>query len=512
MNEPTSQLVRQARLGDADAFAELTRRYQNAALASAFALLRDFQLAQDAVQEALLSAHGALPRLADPAAFPGWLRGITRHQCHRLLRRGHFALRGLDAAADVADGEEPSRRVERDETRRAVLDAVAALPPAEREVVALFYLDERPQREVAAFLGVPVTTVNNRLHAARTKLKERMLREMGDTMQRNKLTEEFAERIGRIVRVRGPVVDVQFEGGALPAVLDAFALAEGSGPTLLAAELVQGPGGPTVRCLAPAGGGALRAGMKVVGRGEAGGERVGAGVVGEAIGVLARRPVGSAAVLETGIKVIDLLCPLVRGGALGIFGEAQAGKMALVEELLRRITVAQGGLSIFVFVRPDDVEAARRVPGGSTEAVQAFMLPSDEADEPTPASRDRLDTALYLSRELVTLGLFPAIDPSRSSSRALDPEVVGREHAEIAERARGLLGLALREPDSAAARRGRKLQRFLTQPLYVAEPYTKLPGASVPLVDTLAGCRAILDGAADDVADADLYMIGRLPA
>lgn len=149
------------------AFTELTRRYRNLAFGVAVSILRDFELAEDAAQEAFIAGYFGLDQLQEPEAFPGWPRGIVRHQCHRILRKRRWGEVPLDHAAQAPGAWDPERHLERQEARDAVITAVEALPEAQREAITLYYLQERSQQEVAAFLGVPVSTVNNRLHAGR---------------------------------------------------------------------------------------------------------------------------------------------------------------------------------------------------------------------------------------------------------------------------------------------------------------------------------------------------------
>src|SRR5262249_28758772 len=205
-------LVRAAAGGNLDAFAELTRRFQHMAFGYALSFVRDLGQAEDVVQEAFVAAWYALPTLADPAAFAGWLRGIVRHRAHRVLRRKHFECVPLTDADTVAAGAPTAdRRVERRQEVGNVLAAIAELPTALREVVALYYVHDCSHQDIATFLGVPVTTVNNRLHAARAQLKRRTLTMVKDALEAHQLPDDFAARIGRIVRAREGVVDARFD-------------------------------------------------------------------------------------------------------------------------------------------------------------------------------------------------------------------------------------------------------------------------------------------------------------
>ena len=164
-------LTRQAKQGDLEAFSELTRRFQHMAFGYALSFVRALQDAEDIVQEAFVAAWFSLPTLEDPAAFPGWLRGIVRHHAHRQARRKPPESRPLLEAHGMLSAEtSPERRVERRQQYAGLLAAVGGLPRPLREVVTLFYVHECSQQDIATFLGVPVTTVNNRLHAARAQL------------------------------------------------------------------------------------------------------------------------------------------------------------------------------------------------------------------------------------------------------------------------------------------------------------------------------------------------------
>ena len=169
-------LIGRARQRDLEAFAEITRRFQHMAYGYALSMLRDLGQAEDVVQEAFVAAWFGLARLEDPAAFPGWLRGIVHHQAHRVLRR-----RRLEAVLPLAEAKglameapEHEGRIERGRRADTVLAAITELPEPLREVVTLFYVHECSQQDIATFLGLPVTTVNNRLHAGRARLKRRV--------------------------------------------------------------------------------------------------------------------------------------------------------------------------------------------------------------------------------------------------------------------------------------------------------------------------------------------------
>src|SRR5499426_789820 len=212
-------LIGRAQQQDLDAFAEVTRRFQHMAFGYALAILGDFGQAEDVVQEAFVAAWFGLARLAEPAAFPGWLRGIVRHRAHRVLRRKHLeALPLAQAGGLAADTPEPDWRIEDRRRVGAVLAAITELPETLREVVTLFYVHECSQQDIATFLSQPLTTVNNRLHEARVRLKRKVTM-VKDTLESHALPDDFAARIGRIVRARPPLIEARFNPGALPEVL-----------------------------------------------------------------------------------------------------------------------------------------------------------------------------------------------------------------------------------------------------------------------------------------------------
>src|SRR5215510_9236866 len=193
-------LVRQAAGGDVKAFVALTRQFQHFAFGSALAMVHDFHKAEDVVQEAFVAAWAALPSLAEPKAFPGWLRGIVRHHAFRVLRRKDLQELPLADADNVAV-EEPAadHRLEHRQRAAAVMAAMAELPDELREPAMLFFVHECSHQDIANFLGLSAATVNNRIYAARAKLKRRMLTMVTQTLQTHALPDDFANRIGRLI-------------------------------------------------------------------------------------------------------------------------------------------------------------------------------------------------------------------------------------------------------------------------------------------------------------------------
>jgi RNA polymerase sigma factor (sigma-70 family) len=188
--EPLAVLITRSQAQDQtlverhEAFGEVVRRFQDLAYGYAYALLGDAGLAQDAAQEAFITAYRMLAQLREPAAFPGWLRRIVRTHCTRLRRAQPQGTTPIEAVMALPSaGPDPLRTVERQEVQDAVTAAIAALPEPERVVTALFYIGGQPQSDIAGFLGVPLTTVKKRLQAARKRLQERMLEMVKDTLQ-----------------------------------------------------------------------------------------------------------------------------------------------------------------------------------------------------------------------------------------------------------------------------------------------------------------------------------------
>jgi RNA polymerase sigma factor (sigma-70 family) len=514
--------VRRAANGDLDAFADVTRRFQHMAFGYALSVVRDFQRAEDVVQEAFVAAWYALPTLAEPAAFAGWLRTIVRHHAHRVLRRKQLEVAPLSTAAEVpAEAVGADQRLERDQRIGDVFSAIAELPRALREVMVLFYVHDCSQQDIATFLGLPVTTVNNRLHAGRTQLKKRMVTAMRDTLRAHRLPDDFAARIGWIVRASDNVVDARFDPASLPDVLTELAVSDESQQRAVSLQVVQRLGNGVVRCVAASPIASLSPGMTVMSSGREIATPVSREAFDRVVQLLASSSLAPGTLVPTGIKVIDVMCPLVAGGTLAIAGEWRAGTAVVLEELVRRLSGGTERVSIFTFVPGGGTMTYREMiekegySDGTVGAVQTFFFRRE--NEPwTPESLATLtgvDVVIRLSEALGRLGIYPTVDPLTSRSRLLESTALGREHVEIARRVRDILGRYAPGPppaDTVDGSRARKLQRFFAQPFFCAEPYTRRPGVTVSVTDALRGCREILDGLRDDVPEQAFYFTGSI--
>ena len=449
------------------------------------------------------------------------------------------------------------------------------------------------------------------------------------------------KRKGTVVQVTGPVVDVAFDGGSLPEINEALTVAPDGQPRMM--EVAQHIGGDTVRCIMLSPSEGIGRGDEVLSTGHTIEAPVGEATLGRMFNVLGqpidekgdvnapekwsihRAPPDFAQqnptteILETGIKVIDLLAPYAKGGKIGLFGGAGVGKTVLIQELIHNIATEHGGYSIFtgvgertregndlwremaesgvlsktalVFGQMNEPPGARarvaltaltcaeyfrdeenqdvllfidnifrftqagsevsallgRMPSavgyqptlgtdlgslqeritstnkGSITSVQAVYVPADDLTDPAPATTfSHLDGTLVLSRQIAELGIYPAVDPLDSTSRILDPNVVGEEHYGVARGVQqvlqkykelqdiiAILGMdELSDDDKLVVARARRIQRFLSQPFHVAETFTGTPGVYVKLEATVKAFKGILNGDYDHLAEDDFYMVG----
>ena len=354
------------------------------------------------------------------------------------------------------------------------------------------------------------------------------------------------EMKGKIVQVSGPVIDVEFEGSYLPAIKDALYVIQDGKKKVM--EVSQHTGNNVVRCIMLAASEGLCKDMEVIATGSGISVPVGEKTLGRLFNVLGdtlddgaklddeehwsihRNPPSFAEqspvveMLQTGIKVIDLLAPYAKGGKIGLFGGAGVGKTVLIQELIRNIAAESGGYSIFTGVGELQERIASTTKGSIT-SVQAVYVPADDLTDPAPATTfSHLDATTVLSRKIVEQGIYPAVDPLESTSRILEPDVVGEEHYNVARRVQevlqkykelqdiiAILGMEeLSEDDKLTVYRARKIQRFLSQPFHVAENFTGTPGKYVPVEDTVKGFKAILDGEMDEYPEAAFFNVGTI--
>ena len=455
----------------------------------------------------------------------------------------------------------------------------------------------------------------------------------------------MAERnVGKITQIIGAVLDIKFPEGKLPEINSAIDIQTKDGGRLVV-EVAQHLGDDTVRCIAMGPTDGLVRGMKAESTGSAISVPVGEETLGRMFNVLGEpidnkpapkvkqhMPIHRKAptfaeqsttteMLETGIKVVDLLCPYQKGGKIGLFGGAGVGKTVLIQELIRNIATEHGGYSVFtgvgertregndlyyemkesgviekttmVFGQMNEPPGARmrvgltgltmaeyfrdqggkdvllfidnifrftqagsevsallgRMPSavgyqptlqtemgalqeritstksGSITSVQAVYVPADDLTDPAPATTfAHLDATTVLSRSIVELGIYPAVDPLESTSRILDPRIVGEEHYKVARAVQeilqkykelqdiiAILGMdELSEDDKLVVSRARKVQRFLSQPFFVAGQFTGLEGRYVPISETIQGFKEIIEGKYDDIPESYFLNCGNI--
>ncbi len=466
------------------------------------------------------------------------------------------------------------------------------------------------------------------------------------------------QHIGKVVAVIGPVVDIEFESGHLPSIYSAIRIRSEAGdaagsPIDVVAEVEQHLGEGRVRTVAMEPTDGMQRGMPAEDLGEPITVPVGPETLGRVLNVLGRpvdfpdRPVNAKErwpihrpapaleqqstelqMFETGIKVVDLIEPYLKGGKIGLFGGAGVGKTVIIMELIRNIATKHGGVSVFagvgertregndlwldmqeggvitagdpahsraamIYGQMTEPPGARlrvglsaltvaeyfrdaegkdvllfidnifrftqagsevsallgRMPSavgyqptlltemgelqeritstkkGSVTSVQAIYVPADDYTDPAPATTfAHLDATTNLSRAIVERGIYPAVDPLASTSRILDPRVVGEEHYQVARQVKqilqrykdlqdiiAILGIdELSEDDKTTVARARKIERFLSQPFFVAEQFTGTPGKYVPIAETVRGFKEIVEGAHDDVPEQAFYMVGTI--
>ncbi len=458
----------------------------------------------------------------------------------------------------------------------------------------------------------------------------------------------MAENVGKVLQVIGPVVDIEFPSGHLPELYNAVYIRSEEGDPRninLTVEVAQHLGNNVVKCVAMASTDGLQRGMQAIDSGEPITVPVGRETLGRMLNVLGepidgmeapqvkeRYPIHKSApdvadvspateMLETGIKVIDLIAPFARGGKIGLFGGAGVGKTVLIMELIHNVAYQHGGYSVFagvgertregndlyhelkesgvldktalVFGQMNEPPGARqrvalaglaiaeyfrdvegqdlllfidnifrftqagsevsallgRMPSavgyqptlatemgqlqeritttknGSITSVQAIYVPADDYTDPAPATTfAHLDSTVRLERSIAERGIYPAVDPLASTSRILDPNVLGNDHYQVARDVQqvlqkykdlqdiiAILGMdELSDEDRLTVSRARKLERFLSQPMFTAEIFTGMEGKYVPIAETVRGFREILDGKHDDLPEHAFHMIGTI--
>ena len=454
----------------------------------------------------------------------------------------------------------------------------------------------------------------------------------------------MANNIGKITQIIGAVLDIKFAEGNLPEINDAIKVPTRDGKELVV-EVSQHLGDDIVRCIAMGSTDGLVRGMDAIATGAPISVPVGENTLGRMFNVLGNPideidpPTGvetwpihrkapafeeqatSQEMLETGIKVVDLLCPYQKGGKIGLFGGAGVGKTVLIQELIHNIATEHGGYSVFtgvgertregndlyyemkesgvidkttmVFGQMNEPPGARmrvaetgltmaeyfrdekhqnvllfidnifrftqagsevsallgRMPSavgyqptlatemgelqeriastknGSVTSVQAVYVPADDLTDPAPATTfAHLDATTVLSRKIVEQGIYPAVDPLESTSRILEPDIVGEEHYQVARKVQeilqkykelqdiiAILGMEeLADEDKVLVYRARKIQKFLSQPFHVAENFTGIQGVYVPVEETIRGFKAIIDGEMDEYPENAFFNVGTI--
>ncbi|MHC5039026.1 MAG: RNA polymerase sigma factor, partial [Planctomycetota bacterium] len=381
--------VRAAQDGELRAFTDLVRRSQTMVFGYAFAVLGDFHLAEDAAQEAYITMVSRLGNLKDPGAFPGWLRGIVRNRCFRILRgRRRWAglLEGDAVLSSESTGHVP---LEREERRAAVRAAVRSLPPREREAVVLFYLQGHTQKEAARFLGVPLTTINNRLHQARSRLKRRLFNMVADELKNTRLPEDFADAVGEIVKAAGPVVEAQFRAGDLPDLFDSLKVDAGHGAPGHTVHVVQHLDDEKVRGIVDGWSGDIKPGAAVDFAEPAPRRSHSPDELERAVKLLGADPERGKSFMETGIKIVDLLSPLPSRGNVAFLGGKGVGKIVFRDEIAHRLADSAEGLVLFnLFLRwdadfaSDLVAREKATPRDRVGSIQTCWIVADPATDP----------------------------------------------------------------------------------------------------------------------------------
>lgn len=322
--------------------------------------------------------------------------------------------------------------------------------------------------------------------------------------------------VGEVVAVHGPLVEVKFAHHRLPPLRSWLVASAGGRKTILAVAgfLTDGD----ARAVAVADGAGLKIGQEIAAAGEGIAIPIDDRNAREAVAQIARlthTTPGSGRRVETGIKALDLFCPLVDSDVVGFAAPPGVGQIVLIQELLYRLATRPERLTLIATV-PTVEEPSCEDPY-SIGGIQTVYLPRRDMAARPAGFLDPIDVVIALSLDLARLGMYPAIDPLASRSMHLDADTVGSTQIEVATRTRELLRRYPPEQEAAKpgerpaderrdAARARRLRRFLTQPFYVAAPWIRWSAAFVPLADTIRGCQGILDGAYDDLPEEAFYM------
>ena len=505
-----ARLVERARAGDVDAFTALVRQYQAMAIGYALATTGDRDLAEDAAQQAFITAWRTLENLRHPERFGGWLRGIVRYECLHLLRQRRGVSLPLDAANGIATTDPgPAEVAASHAAQEDILAAFAALPERERVAATLYYLRDHSQRDVADFLDLPVVTVNNRVRSARNRLRQEGLALMANDMfGTHPVSPGFSDRIGEVIRAEGAVIEARVDAAQRPPILHQVTITGTDPGVVLTAQVAQYLDDDLIR-LFPVGDApvAASAGAALRDSGAPGTLPMGLDALQRVVGHMRGRT-RPTAIRETGIKPLDLCCPLGAGACVALVGDMRVGKMVLVGELIHRLEKVDPPLAILVFVEATTealaIQTLDYVTSGSVEAI--YLPVADASPEALAPVLAEVDVVIALNRDLGERRLYPAIEPLRSSSKLLNPGIAGPQHVALVAEVRALLA------GNAHPERAERLRHYLSNPFYTAEAFTDRPGASVPLATTLTDVRAILDGNVDTIDPAALTMTGALAA
>jgi len=344
-----------------------------------------------------------------------------------------------------------------------------------------------------------------------------------DALKQHDLPKDFADRVGMVVRAQGPIIDARFPNGTRPSILNTVTITNEDTGLNLNAQVAQYIDDDLVRLITMSIPDRLKAivgaGMQVRDTESPVSLPMDEESLLQLIPMMRTTSVGHDLV-ETGIKAIDVFCPLPNGGLIGLAGDMNTGKMVLVEELVQRLGDTWDHITIVVFVQaPTEVMVVQQLDYRSSKALDAIYLPVADA---SPGALSRItkyfDAVVTLSSRLAGQNLYPAIDPLESTSMALLPAIVGQEQVDVVEDAKRLLAQESArlitdhqgETSAPIDPRAQQIQWYLTQPFYVAEAWTNRPGSTVARDVAAADIRQLLDGNRLDLGEESLYMTGAL--